>query len=308
MNKKPHNSGGVSLDNLRGSLFMLLSMACFSIEDAFIKAAAKTVPLGEILFLFGLFGTITFIILAKHHGELIFHPSLRSKAIFIRVLCEIVGRMFYSISIVLIPLSSLSAILQATPLIVVMGAAIFFGEKVGWRRWSAIVIGLIGVLMIIRPGLDGFQAASLFAVLGTLGFAGRDLATRAAPKGLSNLQLGIYGFFILMPIGLILLFFNDNVADLVMPNTTAALQIIGTIVFGTTAYYALTVAMRVGEISVVTPFRYFRLVFALLLGITIFGERPDALTMIGSLIVISGGLYTLIRNKTASKAKLDCPQ
>ena len=198
------------MENLRGSLYMILAMACFSAEDAFIKAAAETVPLGEILFIFGFFGTIIFIVLAKLRGNNIFHSGIISKAIFIRVLCEIVGRLFFSISLVLIPLSSLSAILQATPLIVVAGAAIFFGEKVGWRRWSAILIGLIGVLMIIRPGLDGFQAASLFAVLGTLGFAGRDLATRAAPKELSNLQLGIYGFFILIPIGLILLFFSES--------------------------------------------------------------------------------------------------
>jgi len=280
---------------------MVLAMACFSIEDAFIKAAAKTVPLGEILFLFGLFGTTIFILLTLRRGEKIFHPAILTRPIFIRSICEIIGRLFFSISLVLIPLSSLSAILQATPLIVVMGAAIFFGEKVGWRRWSAILIGLIGVLMIIRPGLDGFQPASLFAVLGTLGFAGRDLATRAAPKVLSNMQLGVYGFFILIPTGLIILFFNGETAKLVLPNSIASLQIIGTIIFGVTAYYSLTVAMRIGEVSVITPFRYTRLVFALLIGVTLFGERPDTLTLLGSAIVITGGIYTLLRNKSATK-------
>lgn len=289
------------MDNLRGSLFMVLAMACFSIEDAFIKAAAKTVPLGEILFLFGFFGTAIFILLTLRRGEKIFHPAILSRPIFIRTICEITGRLFFSISLVLIPLSTLSAILQATPLIVVMGAAIFFGEKVGWRRWSAILIGLIGVLMIIRPGLEGFQAASLFAVLGTLGFAGRDLATRAAPKVLSNMQLGVYGFFILMPTGLIILFFNDETANLVWPSGLASLQILGTIIFGFTAYYSLTVAMRIGEVSVITPFRYTRLVFALLIGVTLFGERPDALTLLGSAIVISGGIYTLLRNRLMAK-------
>ena len=151
--------------------------------------------------------------------------------------------------------------------------------------------------MIIRPGLDGFQAASLFAVLGTLGFAGRDLATRAAPKELSNLQLGIYGFFILIPIGLILLFFSESYSGPIWPNNTASLQILGTIIFGASAYYSLTVAMRIGEISVITPFRYTRLVFALIIGVTLFGERPDALTLVGSMIVICGGIYTLLRSK-----------
>lgn len=287
------------MDNLRGSLFMVLAMACFSVEDAFIKAAAKSVPLGQVIFLFGIFGTALFILLTLRRGEKVFHPAILSRPIFIRSICEIVGRLFFSISLVLIPLSSLSAILQATPLIVVMGAAIFFGEKVGWRRWTAILIGLIGVLMIIRPGLDGFQAASLFAVVGTLGFAGRDLATRAAPRVLSNMQLGVYGFFILIPTGLIILFFGES-TDMVWPSTIASLQILGVITFGFTAYYSLTIAMRTGEVSVITPFRYTRLIFALIIGITIFGERPDALTILGSTIVIAGGIYTLLRSKSRS--------
>lgn len=288
------------MDNLRGSLFMVLAMACFSAEDAFIKAAAETVPLGQIILLFGLFGTAIFILFTLRRGEKIFHPAILSRPIFIRSLCEIVGRLFFSISLVLIPLSSLSAILQATPLIVVIGAAVFFGEKVGWRRWTAILIGLIGVLMIIRPGLDGFDPASLFAVLGTLGFAGRDLSTRAAPKVLSNMQLGVYGFFILVPTGVLILLFNGETNELVWPSSLASLQILGTIVFGFTAYYCLTVAMRIGEVSVITPFRYTRLIFALIIGVTLFGERPDTSTIVGSAIVIMGGIYTLLRSRSVN--------
>ena len=293
------------LDNLRGSLYMIMAMACFSVEDAFIKAASNTVQLGEILFIFGLFGTAFFIMLTKQRGEVVFHPAILTKATLVRTICEIIGRLFFSISLVLIPLSTLSAILQATPLIVVMGAAFFFGEKVGWRRWSAIFIGLIGVILIIRPGVEGFQAASLFAVLGTLGFAGRDLATRAAPKELSNVQLGIYGFFILMPIGIVLLLLNETYTGPVWPSNLASFQILGTIVFGIAAYYSLTVAMRIGEISVVTPFRYTRLIFALFIGVTLFGERPDTLTLLGSAIIILGGIYTLLRNRSVAKAGLN---
>lgn len=292
------------MDNLRGSLFMVLAMACFSVEDAFVKAAAKTVPLGEVIFLFGFFGTILYILLTLRRGEKVFHSALFTRAIFIRSICEIIGRLFFSISLVLIPLSSLSAILQATPLIVVMGAAICFGEKVGWKRWSAIFIGFVGVLMIIRPGAGEFQLVSLFAVLGTLGFAGRDLATRAAPKVLSNIQLGVYGFFILMPAGLIILLFNDEVAKIVVPNSINLLYIFGTILFGFTAYYFLTIAMRIGEVSVVTPFRYTRLLFALLIGVTLFDERPDILTLLGSAIVIASGIYTLLTNESLTKKNL----
>ena len=118
-----------------------------------------------------------------------------------------------------------------------------------------------------------------------------------ASKVLSNMQLGVYGFFILMPTGILILLFNGEINSLVLPNSLASLQILGTIIFGFTAYYSLTVAMRIGEVSVITPFRYTRLIFALIIGVTLFGERPDTLTIVGSAIVILGGFYTLLRSR-----------
>lgn len=273
---------------------MVLAMAGFAMEDMFIKAAAKIVPAGEILLIFGVGGTLAFILLTLRRKEKILHPAIKSRPILIRAVCEVAGRLFYTLAIILTPLSSASAILQATPLVVVMGAAIFFGEQVGWRRWSAILVGFIGVLMIIRPGLEGFEAASILAVLGMLGFAGRDLSTRAAPKVLSNVQLGVYGFMVLIPTGLVMLWFRGGA---VWPDITSALQIAGATVFGVLAYYSLTIAMRTGEVSVVTPFRYTRLVFALILGVLVFAERPDLMTLLGSAIIVVSGVYTLLRSR-----------
>lgn len=281
---------------------MVLAMAFFALEDMFIKAASSTVPAGEILIFFGIGGSLAFMLMTLKRGEPIFHPAILSQPVLLRALSEIIGRLGFTLALVLTPLSSTSAILQATPLVVVMGAAIFFGEKVGWRRWSAILIGFIGVLMIIRPGLEGFQANSLLAVVGMLGFAGRDLATRAAPKVLSNVQLGVYGFLVLIPTGLGLLIYTGGA---IIPDLKASGQILGAIVFGVIAYYSLTLAMRTGEISVVTPFRYTRLVFALILGFLVFGERPDAMTLLGSAIIVTGGIYTLLRNRQARQSTLN---
>lgn len=218
----------------------------------------------------------------------------------IRVFCEVTGRLCFALAITLTPLSSASAILQATPLVVVMGAAIFFKEQVGWRRWLAVLIGFIGVLLILRPGVEGFESASLFAVLGTLGFAGRDLATRAASPVLSHMQLGIYGFFILIPTGMIMMPYTGG---FVWPDTASSFKVLGAIVFGVIAYYSLTVAMRTGEVSVVTPFRYTRLIFALIVGVIIFSEQPDAATLFGSFIIVLSGVYSLLRsrNKTVEQ-------
>lgn len=270
---------------------MVAAMAGFAVEDMLLKAAARVMPLGEVLTLFGLLGTLTFIVLTRRQGGKVLHPALRSPALLARAGFEGVGRLFYGLAITLTPLSTASAILQATPLVVVLGAALIFGEKVGWRRWAAIFAGLAGVLIILRPGLEGFDALSIFAVLGMLGFAGRDLATRAAPKVLSNMQLGVYGFAMLTLAGVGLLALSGGAR---LPDWQGSALVAAATVVGVGAYAALTGAMRTGEVSAVTPFRYTRLVLALILGVLVFAERPDAATLIGSAIVVAAGIYTLV--------------
>jgi drug/metabolite transporter (DMT)-like permease len=282
--------------NLTGALWMVAAMAGFAVEDVFLKAAAKHMPLGQVLLVFGLIGATAFALLAARKGERVFHPSALSRPLLIRSGFEVTGRLFYSLAIALTPLSVASAILQATPLVVVAGAALIFGETVGWRRWLAILIGFAGVLVILRPGLDGFNALSLLTILGLIGFAGRDLATRAAPPVLSNLQLGIYGLSMLAVAGAILLGISGGAK---VPDAMGAGLVLATSFFGVFAYFALTVAMRTGDVSAVTPFRYTRLVFAMILGTLVFGEHPDGPTLIGSALVVGAGIYALVYGRRA---------
>lgn len=282
--------------NLTGALWMVAAMAGFAVEDVFLKAAAKHMPLGQVLLVFGLIGATAFAVMAARKGEAVFHPAALSRPLLIRSGFEVTGRLFYSLAIALTPLSVASAILQATPLVVVAGAAVIFGETVGWRRWLAILIGFAGVLVILRPGLDGFNALSLLTILGLIGFAGRDLATRAAPPVLSNLQLGIYGLSMLAVAGAILLGTSGGAK---VPDAMGAGLVLATSLFGVFAYFALTVAMRTGDVSAVTPFRYTRLVFAMILGVLVFGEKPDALILIGSALVVGAGIYALVYGRRA---------
>lgn len=281
-------------DNHRGALFMVFAMCAFALEDMALKAAARDIPIGQAVALFGLGGLVVFAFMAHAQGAQVFHPDLRSPVLIWRSLSEIAGRLFYALAIALTPLSSASAILQATPLVVALGAVIVFKERVGVRRWAAILIGFIGVLMILRPGLDSFDPLSIFAVLGMLGFAGRDLATRASPVTLNEAQLGVAGFAVLTVSGLILMAVAGEIRALTPAATGFLLLAIGA---GVMAYGALTVAMRTGEVSVVTPFRYSRLLFALILGVVVFHERPDAMTLAGSAVIVLSGLFLLSRSK-----------
>ena len=280
--------------NQRGSLFMVASMAGFAVEDVFLKAAVKVIPLGEALGLYGALGLLAFIGLTLARGEPVFAPAFLSRPILIRSGFEVTGRLFYALAFTLTPLTSATAILQATPLLVVAGAALIFGEKVSLSRWLAILSGFAGVLLILRPGFEGYSALSLLAVVGMIGFAGRDLATRAASPVLSNMQLGVAGFTMLTLVGIGLSIANGGAQWPTLPVTGL---LIGAAIAGVAAYYALTIAMRTGDVGAVTPFRYTRLVFALLLGASIFGERPDALTLLGSVVVVGSGVFALIRRR-----------
>lgn len=285
-------------ENLRGSLFMVLAMLGFAFEDMLLKRVAGAgMPVGEILVIFGGGGMLAFAALTRAQGQPLWHPAVISPPLLAKAAFEVTGRLFYTLAIAYTALSNASAILQATPLVVVAGAALIFGERVGWRRWSAIVVGFIGVLIILRPGLEGFTPLSLLAVAGLIGFAGRDLATRAAPKVLSNFQLGVYGFAAMVPTGFALLAWSGGG---VVPSVGQSAQLAAAVVVGVAAYWALTVAMRIGDVSVVTPFRYTRLIFALILGVVVFGERPDAMTLVGSAVVVVAGIYTLLRSRRAN--------
>jgi drug/metabolite transporter (DMT)-like permease len=256
----------------------------------FIKAAARSMPLGLILLVMGSIGVLWFTSRSRAVGEATFPQAFRSRTMVVRSGFELTGRLFYALAIALIPLSTTSAILQATPLVVVMGAAVLFGEKVGAWRWTLTIFGFLGVLLILRPGLAGFDALSLLAVLGLLGFAGRDLATRAAPPVLSNAQLGTAGFAVLGVSGLVLLLRSGLEP---WPTPLALAMTLGASLFGITGYAFLTRAMRTGDVSAVTPFRYTRLLFAMVLGMTVFGERPDLMTLNGSAMVVVCGALVL---------------
>lgn len=285
------------MDNQRGIILMVASMLLFAIEDAFVKTAGQSVTAGLMLFTLSLGGASIFWAFARVQGQKILTPALRHPAVALRSLGEIVGTLGMVMSLILVPISLVSAIIQATPLVVTLGAALFLGAEVGWRRWLAIGAGLVGVLIILRPWSDAFSPATLLSVMAVLGLAVRDLATRACPPTVSSLQLSCLGFASLAPVGLPMLLVTGT-GD-VTPGIAVLLA--AALTFGVAGYYLIVAAMRVGDIPVVTPFRYARLLFALVIGTLIFHERPDGWMLVGAAVVIGSGLYTLMRERALAR-------
>lgn len=286
------------MENLRGSMIMVLAMAGFALEDLFIKRLADSLPVGQIIMCLGFGGALVFGLVTRLQGRRLWSRDLVTRAVLLRNFGELVGTLGFVTAIALTPLSSASAILQATPLAVTLGAALFFGEAVGWKRWTAILVGFGGVLMVIRPGLDGFEPASLFAVQAVIGLAIRDLATRAVPRTISSMQLSTYAFATLVPTGMILLAFGGAPS---LPSAMAWRDLALALTCALAAYYAIVAAMRLGDVAVITPFRYSRLIFALIIGVTVFDERPDIWTLTGAAIIIASGLFTFWRERRLAR-------
>lgn len=286
--------------NLAGALWMTGAMALFACEDALLKASASAVPVGQVLFLFGAGGGLIFALLAWRNGDKLFSKDIFSGPMLMRAVFEIFGRLFFTLAYVLTPLSSVTVILQAAPLVVVGAAALLFNERVGWRRWSAIAIGMAGVVVVLQPGVESFSALSLLALFGMIGFAGRDLLSRIAPASLSVAVLGFHGFLAMVIAGgLISLWWAQ---PFVMPGAREGVLLSLACVVGVVAYGCLMKAMRSGEVSAVAPFRYTRLLFGVALGVLVFGEAMTWPMLVGSGLIVLAGLFILSRGRKVANA------
>lgn len=293
------------MDNLRGIFLMTAAMAGFAINDGLLKVLTGYLPVAWVVFFMGLGGFAIYggAVLATG-GSLLTRDWLRP-AVLLRNGAEAVATVSFITAMSLIPLSTASAILQANPLFVTLGAALFLAETVGWRRWLAIGAGFFGMVLILRPGSAGLNWGAMLAVLAMVMLAVRDLSTRVMPKSLSTLNIAAYAFAVLIPTGALMLLTGIGTeargatqTGIVWP----AVLMLATLLSATGAYYCVTAAMRVGEVAAVTPFRYSRLIFTMSIGIFLLGERPDALTFLGAGIIIAGGLYTVYRERIRRSA------
>ncbi len=285
--------------NFRASIFMLLAMGTFTIGDTMTKYLLTQMNSGQYMFIRGIFATIAIGLLAWHNGAL--RNLSMDLMTALRVLGEVLATVTYIFSLGHLSQAFCSAVFQATPLVVTLGAVLFLNEKVGWRRWMCISLGLVGVIIIIRPGTD--SSASLAAVgilLSSVCFAAmRDIATRRVPAHVPTLYLStltagaiaLTGGGLIQPMGG---WQPVGLAPVLIMALAAGLLLIG--------YHFIIMAMREGEISFVSPFRYSSLLWAILLSTVVFNEAPDSYTIAGSILVVGSGIYMVYRENVRKNA------
>ena len=285
-------------DNLLGAALMTCCVLAYVLNDAVMKLLFADIDFFQAIFLRGLVSLPPLLVLALMTKTLLQKYSAKNQRfMIIRILAEIGTTVTFLTALKHMPLANVTAILQSLPLAITMAAAIFLGEPVGWRRWSAICVGFTGVLIIIRPGLAGFNSYSLLALAAVILLTVREISTRQLDNKVPTVTvalsttLGITAFAALMLIGTEWAEINFVSWSLIIAAAAAV----------TVATLLSVVAMRTGDIGFVSPFRYTSLIGAIGLGILLFGEWPDGITLLGAVIIAFAGIYSLYREQLFNK-------
>jgi len=286
-------------DNLRGGAYMGVAMAAFTLGDTAMKLVTETLPLFQTIALRGGLSVAVLAMLALRAGvfRLPDSPADRQR-LAMRTVAEVLATLLFMGALMHMPLANLSAILQMLPLAVTLGAALAFREPIGWRRLLAIFVGFCGVLLIIRPGSAGFDIWSVVGLGSVACVVVRDLVTRrmtsALPSVLVALAAGV-GVALMGLAGMAVTGWQPvDLREAALVGFAAMALIVG--------YLTSIKTMRVGEIGFVAPFRYTALIWAILLGWTVFGTLPDLLTLVGAAVVIGTGIFTLYRERRIARA------
>jgi drug/metabolite transporter (DMT)-like permease len=287
-----------SSENSKGALYMALAMASFTCNDALVKSVTSSLSVAQIMTVRGIMTTILVYVIARRMRALRPLRVILSPLILLRTFFEIGATLTFITALGRIDFANVSSIMQSLPLAVTLGAALFLGEPVGWRRWVAIIIGFCGVLIILRPTAEGFAPASLLLLAAVFFTSGRDLVTRRVVSDIPSLSITLFTAAANTVVGAILIVPMGGWQPVTMDNFPP-LVIAAALTFG--GYQAVIMSMRTGEISFVAPFRYTSLIWALAIGIVFFGERPDFLVFLGAAIVIGSGLYSFYRENLRRK-------
>ncbi|WP_339948779.1 DMT family transporter [uncultured Albimonas sp.] len=278
--------------NLRGAGWMALAMLGVACNDALMKLVLPDIGMFQAILLRSVLAAAAVALALARRGALRPPPRQDLPWLALRSVAEIGATILYLEAITRLRLAEVAAINQVLPLLLTL-AGVVLGERVGWRRWLAILTGFFGVMLIVRPGGQAFDPDALYAVGGMLCFGVREVVTRRTDPATPHLLIT---FITLMTVGA-----TGAVGSLVSPWSPMEAWHLTAILASSVAifvcYHAGVVAMRTGEIGFTAPFRYTVILWALVLGFAVFGEIPDARTMIGAAMIVAAGLYAFWRER-----------
>jgi drug/metabolite transporter (DMT)-like permease len=277
--------------NLRGIMAICASMVAYTVNDAMVKEIARTNPIGEVIFIRGIFTTLLLCIAVVALGHVTHTRGAVSRPVINRSFFDGVSSACFVIALVHMKLADLAAVLQVMPLILSALSVLIYREAVGWRRWTAIFVGFAGALIIIKPTPGAFDAWALVALLAATSSALREIQTRRIDPGVPTVVVALMGSIAILLVGLSFIVVEQwrmlPVRDIAMLAVAA--------LFVAMATYCMTLAFRNVDLSVVAPFRYSYLITSAIAGYLVFAELPDQWSLLGAALIVASGLYALHR-------------
>lgn len=286
-------------DNQRGAFYMMAAMFTFLVNDGLIKSLASAMTPLQALGLRSLLAAVILWPILRLRGIPIRGFRRRDRGlILVRSLSDTAASGVYISALFMMPLADATAILQVLPLTITLAGALFLGERVGWRRMLAILVGFGGVMLILRPGTQGIERGALLALGAVVLVTTREILTRALSKDVPSLSVA---FYTVVSSGTLCLATIPW-----LPWQPLGLESLGKLLLTTLmvsfGYYFNVMAVRTGELAAVDPFRYSSLVFAIVIGFVVFGEVPEVLTLVGASLVAATGVFTLWREQKVKSA------
>ena len=282
-----------------GILAMIGAGMAMISTDACLRVAIPEIGLGEAIMGRGFLTCLILGLIAVVQGVRWRHPGLSSRAMGVRIAGEVGAGMLFNAALQKMPIANASAILQFIPLVTTVAAAWLFAERVGWQRWLAAFAGLAGVFLILKPGTAGFTWWSLLAVAAMLCMSIRDLATSRIDPTTPTLPIGAVSAAFAGLSSLVLLPFGAWP----VPSVHAMGMVFAAAILMSAGFICLVVAMRSAEMSALAPFRYCVILWAILIGIVVWGEIPDLLAILGILIVVGAGLASFMRERRLARSR-----
>ncbi|MBO6519788.1 MAG: DMT family transporter [Rhodospirillales bacterium] len=294
------NTGGARDTDSPGKAILcaLAGGAVLTLNDGLVKSLAAEFPTGQVLAIRGMFIYFMIILFAIRMGGIHTAWQIRSwKGQTLRGFCVVGSSFCFVTGLSYLPLADAIAIAFAGPLFVTMLAPLMLGETVGWRRWAAVLVGFVGVLVIVRPGTTAFQWFAVFPLMASFLGGMRDLITRKVAAHETTVAVLFVTTTAVMTAGFSTWFFTDWVAV----EWRHMKYFVGSGLLVGTAHYLLIEAFRLGEAALVSPFKYGNVLWAVLFGYLLFGDLPDAATLLGAVVVSLSGLYILHRERIRAR-------
>lgn len=282
---------------LRAGLYMVITTACFVAGDTCIKLIGTTLPLGQVIGLIGVVSSVFLLMVCGQQGILKNVPLIFTRTVLLRSLFDTMASFMFVSALMHMPLANLSSVMQSVPLVVVAVGVMFLGEKAGLSRIAAVIAGFLGVLLIVKPMPQTITIYEFLALGAVIVVAFRDLVTKRIPGHVPLLVIALANAIFISVSG-----FGVGLAQGF--KTVAAWQwalLLGAGLFVTISYYFIVATVRLGDLSATAPFRYTEVVFAIIAGMLVFGEYPDAISYVGMALVIAAGLFAAHREAAQAR-------